>query len=123
MRSMSIIAAAIAVTMLGACAQKADRVQGTYTSAALYQNLTCEQLLREGWTVSNCAHAAAGKQNRHRVEDEVAITAGVLVFWPALFFTHGNDASTAELAQLKGEMEAIEAASRAKNCGIVFNHA
>lgn len=118
---MSIIVAVTAVAALGACAQKADRVQGTYTSTVLYQNLTCEQLVREGWNVSNRAHTAAGKQNRHRVEDEVVITAGVLVFWPALFFTHGNDASTAELAQLKGEMVAIEAASRAKNCGIVFN--
>ncbi|WP_245264750.1 hypothetical protein [Aquamicrobium defluvii] len=98
-------------------------VQATYTPTVLYQNLTCEQLVREGWTVSNRAHAAAGKQNRHRVEDEVAITAGVLVFWPALFFTHGNDATTAEFAQLKGEMQAIEAASQAKNCGIVFNRA
>ncbi len=123
MRIRTTIAAVIAATTLGACAQKAERVQATYTPTALYQNLTCEQLVREGWTISNRAHAAAGKQNRHRVEDEVAITAGVLVFWPALFFTHGSDATTAEVAQLKGEMQAIETASQAKNCGIVFNRA
>lgn len=116
-----LIPAVIAVAALSACASKADNIQGTYTPTVLYENLTCQQLVREGWSVSNRAHAAAGKQNRHRVEDEVAITAGVLVFWPALFFTHGNDATSAEYAQLKGEMQAIEDASQNKNCGIVFN--
>mgnify|MGYP001025615413 CR=1 FL=1 len=116
-----LIVTAVAAMMLSACAQKADRVAATYTPSVLYENLTCQQLVREGWNVSNRAHTAAGKQNRHRTQDEVAITAGVLVFWPALFFTHGNNATTAELAQLKGEMQAIEAASQAKNCGIIFN--
>jgi hypothetical protein len=82
-----------------------------------------KQLVKEAWTVSNKAHGAAGLQNHHRVEDEVAITAGALVFWPALFVTHGRDATTAEVAQLKGEMEAIVTASEAKNCRIVFNRA
>lgn len=116
-----LIIAVLAIAALNACAQRADNVTSTYTPTALYANLSCQQLVQEGWNVSNRAHTAAGLQNRHRVEDEVAITAGVLVFWPALFFARGNNATTAELAQLKGEMEAIEAASRAKNCGIVFN--
>lgn len=117
--ALTIVLAASAA----ACAPKADKIAGTYTPVALYENLTCQQLVKEAWTVSNRAHSAANLQNRHRVEDEVVITAGVLVLWPALFFTHGRDATTAEVAQLKGEMESIEAASVAKNCGIVFNRA
>ncbi len=92
----------------------------TYTPSALYQNLTCDQLATEARNVSNRAHSAAGLEHRHRVEDTVAVTAGLVIFWPALFFTHGADATAAELAQLKGEMEAIESASQARNCGIVF---
>lgn len=121
MKAVPAIAVSLAAAMLASCAQKTSHVEAAYTPTALYENLTCEQLLREGWAVSNRAHSAIGKQNRHRVEDDVAVTAGLLVFWPALFFVHGNDATTAELAQLKGEMEAIERASEEKRCGIVFN--
>ena len=47
-------------------------------------------------------------------------TVGVVIFWPALFFIDGDNQKTAELARLKGEMEALEQASIQKNCGIQF---
>ncbi len=37
--------------------------------------------------------------------------------------TKGNDENTAELARLKGQMNAIEEASVKKRCGITFQHA
>lgn len=46
-----------------------------------------------------------------------------MLFWPALFFIKGEGASAAEVARLKGEMEAIEHASRMKKCGIEFQKA
>jgi hypothetical protein len=48
---------------------------------------------------------------------------GLVVFWPALLMTKGNDENTAELARLKGQMAAIEEASIKKRCGIRFQHA
>jgi hypothetical protein len=45
---------------------------------------------------------------------------GVVLFWPSLFFIDGDDQKTAELANLRGQMEAIEQASIQKNCGIQF---
>lgn len=48
---------------------------------------------------------------------------GLIIFWPALLFTKGNDENTAELARLKGQMDAIEQASIQKRCGITFQHA
>jgi hypothetical protein len=52
----------------------------------------------------------------------VATTAAVIIFWPAAFFIGGDKQNAAELARLKGEMEAIEQASIRKNCGIQFRH-
>jgi len=49
-------------------------------------------------------------------------TVGIVVFWPALFFLGGNDQQTAELARLRGEMEAIEQVSVRKRCNIQFQH-
>jgi hypothetical protein len=110
-----------AAICVAACAPKPGSIQGTYTSSAQYESLSCPQLAAEAQNVSNRAHDAAQLQRRHRTDDKVAVTVGLVIFWPALFFTHGNDATSAELAQLKGEMEAVERASDAKRCGIVFD--
>jgi hypothetical protein len=48
---------------------------------------------------------------------------GLVIFWPALLFTKGNDENTAELARLKGQMDAIEQASIQKRCEITFQRA
>lgn len=48
---------------------------------------------------------------------------GLIVFWPAVLMTKGNDENTAELARLKGQMDAIEETSIKKRCGITFQHA
>lgn len=105
---------------LAACAENPDAVRSGYTSTAAYENLSCQQLATEAHTVSNRAHDAAKIQRRHHTRDEIATTAGLVVFWPALLFIHGNDETTAEVAQLRGQMTAIEQVSAAKQCGIVF---
>ena len=43
---------------------------------------------------------------------------GLVLFWPALFFIKGDKQSAAELARLKGELDAIQQASIMHNCGI-----
>lgn len=48
------------------------------------------------------------------------MTVGMILFWPSLFLMKGNGAEAAEVARLKGEMEAISQVSLAKNCGIQF---
>jgi hypothetical protein len=47
----------------------------------------------------------------------------IVVFWPAAFFIGGDKQNAAELALLKGEMDAIEQTSIRKNCGIQFQRA
>ena len=47
-------------------------------------------------------------------------TVGVVLFWPALFALEGNGATANELANLKGQMNAIEQAAKKKNCAISF---
>lgn len=117
------VAPIVVALVLVACAPKADRVAATYASPEIYAGMTCQELASEGMRVSNAAHSAAGLENRHRTQDTVATTVGIVIFWPALFFNHGSDATTSQLAELKGQMEAIEAASATKKCGINFTHA
>jgi hypothetical protein len=85
-----------------------------------YENYNCRQLAEEAQRVSHHAAAAAGAQDSQASKDAVATTVGAIVFWPALFLIGGDKQNAAELARLKGEMDAIEQASIRKRCGIKF---
>ena len=61
-----------------------------------------------------------GVQDANRTSDAVATTVGIVVLWPVLFAIKGDGNNAAELARLKGEMEALEGKSIRKKCGITF---
>ena len=113
------VVAGLALAMCG-CAKSADKVVAAYASPLTYQQYDCRQIGMEAERISARVIALTGEQNKKATGDAVATTIGVIVFWPALFFIGGDDATTAELARLKGEMDTIERVSIEKNCGIVF---
>jgi hypothetical protein len=115
--------ALLCATIIAGCAKDADQVGATYTSPVLYETYTCPQLAEEAQRVSSHAAQASGVQDQKATNDKVAMGVGLIVFWPAMLLTKGNDENTAELARLKGQMNAIEEASIKKRCGIRFEHA
>ena len=119
---ISFVALACAAAV-GACAKDADQVGPTYVSPVLYDNYTCPQLAEEAQRVSSHAAQAAGVQDQKATNDKVAMGVGIVIFWPAMLLTKGNDENTAELARLRGQMVAIEETSIKKKCGITFQHA
>jgi hypothetical protein len=88
-----------------------------------YQSYTCPQLAAEAQRVSAAAAAQSGAQDSQATKDAVATTVGVIIFWPSLFFIGGDKQTAAQLAQLKGQMDAIQQASIQKQCGIQFQTA
>jgi hypothetical protein len=62
----------------------------------------------------------AGVQDSNATKDVVSTTVGILIVWPALFLNNGNNQTTAQLALLKGDMQALEQVSIQKKCGIQF---
>ena len=115
--------AVLAALLVAGCAKDANQVGPTYVSPILYENYTCPQLAEEAQRVSSRAQQAAGIQDQHATNGKVAMGVGLIVFWPVLLMTKGNDENTAELARLRGQMDAIEQASIRKKCGITFQHA
>jgi len=93
---------------------------GIYISPVMYQQYTCAQLAQEAQGVSQRAAALSGVQDQKRTNDGLATAAAVVIFWPAAFFVGGDKQTAAELAQMKGQMVAIEQASIQKKCGIQF---
>ena len=116
----AILPVALAAAFLGSCASSSDKVAATYVSPIQYSSYSCGQIREESSRLASRAAQAAGVQDEKRKDDQVVTAVGAVVFWPALFFIDGDNAKTAELARLKGEMEAVEQASIQKNCGIQF---
>ncbi|HEV7344392.1 MAG TPA: hypothetical protein VGN60_01985 [Devosia sp.] len=114
------VAALAVVSALAACATPPKDIAPAYVSTGLYENLSCAQLRREAEGVSARAAAAYGKQDKNRSSDAAMTGVAIVLFWPAAFFMKGDGADAAEVARLKGEMQAIEQVNRIKNCGITF---
>jgi hypothetical protein len=60
-------------------------------------------------------------QDQNATNDAVATGVALVVFWPASFLVHGNGANAQEVAQLKGDMDALEQANIRKQCDIQFS--
>ena len=117
-----VIAAMTAVYVAG-CATSPDNITAAYVSPMQYESYSCSQLREEATRVSARAIQATGAQSSKASGDAVAMGVGLILFWPSLFFIKGDGTTAAEVARLKGEMDAIEQASVRKKCGIQFQKA
>lgn len=115
-----ICTAILLAALAGGCAKTADKIAPVYVSPLQYDHYDCSQIELEAARITTRVADLTGAQNKQASSDVLVTTVSVVVFWPALFFVGGNDAQTYELGRLKGEMDAVEAASIAKNCPITF---
>ena len=115
MRQTIISAMVISGLLLAGCSSSPDSIQATYVSPLEYKSYDCDQIAQEMRRVGLKVQEVAGDQAEEATGDAVAVAAGVLVFWPALFFLMGDDREE-ELARLKGEAEALEQAAIDKKC-------
>ena len=112
--------AILGAVALAGCASSAADITPAYVSPVAYQGYTCQQLALEAQGVSTRAASLSGAQDKQRTNDALVTTAAVVVFWPAAFFVGGDKQTAAELANMKGQMVAIEQASIQKKCNIQF---
>jgi hypothetical protein len=117
MRVLGVVALGAA---LGGCASSSADITPTYVSPVTYQSFTCQQLGLEAQSISARAATLSGAQDSQRTKDGWTTAAAVVIFWPAAFLVGGDKQTAAELAQMKGQMVAVEQASIQKNCGIKF---
>jgi hypothetical protein len=108
---------------LAGCATRSSDIAEAYVSPIQYQSYSCTQLREEAARVSTHAMIASGAQDQNATGDAVATGVALVLFWPAAFMVKGNGANAQEVAQLKGDMDAIEQANIQKRCGIQFHRA
>jgi hypothetical protein len=119
MRNLGIVVLSAA---LGGCASSSAEITPAYVSPVMFQGYTCQQLALEAQALSTRAGALSGVQDSQRTKDQWTTAAAVVVFWPAAFLVGGDKQTAAELAQIKGQMVAVEQASIAKKCNIKFEN-
>jgi hypothetical protein len=117
---MRVVFACALAALAASCASKSSEIVAAYVSPIPYQSYTCQQLGMEAQAVSAKAAELSGVQDQKRTNDQVATGVAIVVFWPAAFLVGGDGQVAAQLAQLKGQMNAIEQASIQKKCGIQF---
>src|SRR5262245_31268348 len=115
-----IVSTIIVALLLGGCASKSSEISAAYVSPIPYHSYTCAQLAMEAQAVSAKAAELSGVQDQKRTNDQIATGVAIVVFWPAAFLVGGDGQVAAQLAQMKGQMNAIEQASIQKRCRIQF---
>jgi len=112
------IACVTVALSLTACATPPEKIQAAYISPLEYQSYDCGQLSQELQRVTDRANETAGVVQKDASHDNTSMAVAAILFWPALFFVHGNGPEAVEFAALKGRRDAIEQEGIAKHCAL-----
>ena len=108
----------LVTSMTVSCAKKAADIKPSYVPPTYYKNHTCDELIDELFRVNAEINALAAEVDSHARKDKVKTGAGILLFWPTLFFLKGDSREAAEYSRMLGEKEAIEFMGRQKGCAL-----
>ena len=111
----AVTAAALVGVVVSGCAQSPSSVGSSYVSPLQYHSYSCDQLAQELARINARAAEVADHQSDEATKDAVALGAGLVLFWPAMFFMIGGDRAE-ELSRLRGEIESLEQAAIQKDC-------
>jgi hypothetical protein len=118
MKFTKLTALSVSIAIIAGCSTAAKDIVPAYVSPTTYSNYDCEQVRLELIRVSTEVNTMTGKLDKNRENDNLTTAAGVLLFWPALFFLGGTKEQEARYAQLKGEYGALEQVSIQKRCSL-----
>jgi len=113
-----MLALIVLLFFMSGCATSPGRIRANYVSPVQYYAWTCGQIHSEMIRVKAKVLELSGVQQGEAVKDTIALSVGLVLFWPALFFMLGPDQKQ-EIAQLKGEYEALERAAIHNECGFI----
>ncbi|WP_413501615.1 hypothetical protein [Psychrobacter maritimus] len=112
----TLIGLLVAGTVLTGCATSSKNLTSSYVSPLQYQQYSCNQLAQESSNIQARVAEIGGAVDSRATKDKWVTGAGMVLFWPALFFVGGNKAQEAEFSRLKGEYEAVHKMSVQKDC-------
>ncbi len=111
-----VIFSIAAISILAACAPSPNQVSASYVSPVVYDGQSCKKLMAERNQIASEVNLLTAKQQKSSTNDAVATGIALVLFWPAAFALALTEDQSAQLAQAKGNFEAIEAQMRNKGC-------
>jgi hypothetical protein len=105
-----------ALLLTGACAKSPDQIEAAYVSPTAFSGLSCRQIVSERNRVVEQVNQMSAAQAKKASNDKAAVGVGAILFWPALFALNSGSDLEPQIAQLKGNYDALTAAGEQKNC-------
>ena len=99
------------LAMLSACVSNPANITAAYINHAQYTSLPCDEVQAELQRVSAREADLTTRQGHNFAADTFLLTAGLVVFWPALLLMPLTTDRKPEIAQMRGEKEALERAA------------
>ena len=106
-----LLLAALSCAVLSACATKPENITPQFVSTVQYNELTCSQLGTELARHEEALTVASGEQSKARSNDTLGV---IFLGLPVSSLSGSNKASY--IAQLKGQIEAMNQVATQKNC-------
>lgn len=106
----------LAAALLSACATRAVDVKPTPADPRAYETWTCDALLADMDRVQQRAADVAYAVDARAGNNMIALSVGVLVFWPALLAMRSDGLDAVELGRLHGRFEAMKVQFERKQC-------
>ena len=110
MKYRAILALA-ALTTIAGCAKTPESIQAAYVSEMTYAAYSCEQLAQEEMRLRQAYEVAEAQQKKARSNDIAGV---ILIGLPVSSMSGDNIAP--QIANLKGQQEAIRKSMILKNC-------
>ena len=114
--NLKIILSVLITSFLISCSKSSKEIVGLYVSPLQYAGYSCDQIKSEMIRVSSKVKSLTGELDENKENDQMITGAGIILFWPALFFLGGTKEQEAEYSRLKGEYEALDRVAVQKNC-------
>lgn len=111
-------AAVLSAVILSACssAQQSTEVAPAFVSSTKYSGMSCSNLRNEGERLRASVSNLEASVDKAYKQDKTMEAVTWILFWPAVFAMDGNEAEAKQLANAKGEAEAIRAEMIRKGC-------
>jgi hypothetical protein len=106
------LAALAALVVVAGCAKAPESIAPAYVSTVPYSTWSCKQLGEEAQRL-NAAYATAATQQKQARGNDIA---GVILLGLPVSSLSGDNIAP-QIAQLKGEQEAVRKAMISKSCG------
>lgn len=97
-------------------AKKSSEVSAAYVPTSRYSSSSCDQLISEAEGLRRNTPALATAVDQHRSNQTGVEVVTWVLFFPAALMLDKGEKQSNDLAQAKGELEAIQLALQTRNC-------